>query len=231
MGPAFISAAESASPQSSITPGNARLMTVKRMLLAREREHAGRQPLGPHRDRQLERAVLAREPGQRAGLGIGDLGMVAGIMRGLGEQHRAEGAGRQEHDLAVGKMRRKRFCDIGLRGAGVGQRISSVPRTASSISSVMSAERRLAPAGEILDHDDAAGGAVRRHGGLVAPPQPHLVSGEREIARRRERAISSAQNCDTHQRALSVLSRFSASCLSRNAAPCRAHCAATHPRT
>ena len=59
--------------------------------------------------------MLARQPGQRAGLGESDLGGVAGVMRGLGEDHRAEGRRRQIDDLTVFQMRRDLLGDIRLR--------------------------------------------------------------------------------------------------------------------
>ena len=42
-------------------------------------------------------------------------GAIAGVVRGPGEDHRAEGGRRQEHHLAVGQMRREQSRDIGLR--------------------------------------------------------------------------------------------------------------------
>ena len=45
-----------------------------------QREDAGRQPLGANGDGDFKRAVLARQPRQRAGFGKGDVGIIAGIM-------------------------------------------------------------------------------------------------------------------------------------------------------
>ena len=86
---------------------SASTMTASAWSLRVERKHAGRQPLGAHGDGDLERPVLARQPRQRAGLRKGHVGAIAGVMRSLGEQHRAEGCRRQEHHLAVGEMRRE----------------------------------------------------------------------------------------------------------------------------
>src|SRR5262245_18952104 len=55
------------------------------------------------------------------------------------------------------------------------------------------------PSLEVLHQNLAAGGAVRRHCVLVAPPQPDLVAGHGEVARGRERAVSSAEHGDAHQ--------------------------------
>ena len=115
IGPAFISAPESASPQSSITPGKALPINAS----AWSFWTSGKTPVGSRLARTViadfEWPVLAGQPGQGAGLGKRDLGAVADIVRGLGEQDRAECARRQEHDLAVGEMGRQRLGDIGLR--------------------------------------------------------------------------------------------------------------------
>ena len=120
--------------------GKRRPQHRERMVLSGQREDAGRQPLGAHGDRRLERPVLAREPRQRPGLGERDLGAVAGIVRGLGEQQRAERAraagtrpGRRR-DVAQA-VQAISCCAV----AGVGHKISSAPRTASPMSSVTSA--------------------------------------------------------------------------------------------
>ena len=55
---------------------------LQRMAGAIEREHADRQPLGADGDRDFERAVLARQPWQRAGLREADLGAIAGVAHG-----------------------------------------------------------------------------------------------------------------------------------------------------
>ena len=73
----------------------------QRVVLARERKHAGGQALGPHGDRDLERPMLARQPRQRPGFRKGHVGRIAGITCSLGEQHRAERCRRQEHHLSV----------------------------------------------------------------------------------------------------------------------------------
>ena len=140
IGPAFISAPDSASPQGSIAPGNARPITSSAWSRVLEREHADRQPLGADGDGDLERPVLARQPGQGAGLGEAGVGAVAGIVRGLCKNHRAESRRRQEHDLSVAQMRRELVCDIALARRR-GQDTGSARRrwTASAISAVTSA--------------------------------------------------------------------------------------------
>ena len=54
-------------------------------------------------------------------------------------------------------------------------------------------------AAEILHQDAPTGGAMRGDGLRVAPPQPHLVAGQREIARRRERTVAAAEDGDPHR--------------------------------
>ncbi len=175
---------------------------LQRMILQRQRKHAGRQPLGAHRDRDFEIAVLAREPGQGAGLGERDFRLVAGRLHRLREQHRAEGAGRQKHDLSVGQMRRQRLGDIGLRMRGRGA--DDQFGIAHGFGDVVGDQRQLrhALAGKILDQNGRSGGAMRFDRGLVAPPQPRVVSGKREISRGCERAVAATQYCDTHQSSL-----------------------------
>ena len=74
IGPAFMSAPDSASPQGSIAPGKARPMTLERTIGRGQRKDAGRQVLAAGRDLHLMRAVLARQPGQSAGLREGTAG-------------------------------------------------------------------------------------------------------------------------------------------------------------
>src|SRR3954464_1654809 len=116
IGPAFMSAADSASSTGS---REANALGMERPRPARgacERLadagagalglprgiDAGRQARGARRDRAGRRPVLTREPGQRAGLGVRDLGAIAGLAHGLGDHIGAEGARREEHYLAVG---------------------------------------------------------------------------------------------------------------------------------
>jgi hypothetical protein len=62
-------------------------------------------------------------------------------------------------------------------------------------------QRRLyfMAAAEVLDDDEAAGCAVRRRGPVVAPPQPNVMAGQRKIAGRRERAVSTTEYGDAHE--------------------------------
>ena len=101
MGPAFISAPDSASPHGSITPGESASDDMECMIGLIKRKHANRQPFGTDGDSDLERPVLARQPWQRTGLGERDSGAIAGSVRSLRKDHRAERRRRQEHHLAV----------------------------------------------------------------------------------------------------------------------------------
>ncbi len=180
-----------------------------RVILARERKDSGRQPLSPHRDRHLERAVLAREPRQRAGLRERGSSAVAGFMRGLGEDHRSERAGRQEHDLAVREVRRQCSGDVGLCGRRRGTEDELGP--AHRLADVVGDERELGfvPAGKILDHDRAVGGAMGRDRSTITAPQPYLVTGERKVPGGRERPVAAAEDRDAHQRRFPLFSRAS----------------------
>jgi len=146
----------------------------------------------------LERAVLAGEPWQRAGLGEGDVGAIIGLMHRFGENERAEGRRRQVDHLPVGEMRRQRAGDIGLRegGGGAEDQIGA----AHGLGDVRRDQREpgVMPAARILHGDAGTFGALLRHGLRVAPPQPDLVALQREVARRREGAVAAAEYGDDH---------------------------------
>ena len=193
MGPAFISAPESASPQASITPGKALAMTASAWSL----RVSGNTPVG----RRLARMVIATSSGpclrvshgSVPGLGKGHVGAIAGITCGLGKQHRAERARRQEHDLSVDEMRREHLRDVGLRGRG--RRAQDQLRAAHGLGHVGGDERRARTSWrprKSFTMICATGVAMRGNRLRVAPPQPHLVPGQRQIAGRRERPVSSA---------------------------------------
>ena len=69
------------------------------------REHSRRQARGANGDRHFGRTVLAREPGQGSGFGDGYVGSASGTPDCAHHDVAAEGAGRQEEHLAIGKMR------------------------------------------------------------------------------------------------------------------------------
>ena len=50
----------------------------------------------------------------------------------------------------------------------------------------------------VFDDDARARGAMRGDRRGIAPPQPHVMALQRKIARRRERAIASAEHRDAH---------------------------------
>ena len=123
-------------------------------------------------------------------------GAIAGVVRGLGEDHRAEGRRRQEHDLAVGQMRREQPRDIGLRKRrrraqdqlGAADGFGDVDVTSASCTSwrpLMS-----------LTQDAGARRAMLRHLRRVAPPQPDVMALQGKIARGREGAIAAAEYRD-----------------------------------
>jgi hypothetical protein len=95
-------------------------------------------------------------------------------------------------------MRREHLGDVGLRGGRRRAQDQLAPRTASADVVVTSAGVTRAGPGN-PSPGSFAGGAMRGDRLLVAPPQPHLVAGQREIARRRERAVAAAEHCDAHQ--------------------------------
>ena len=162
----------------------------------RQRKHAGRQPLGADGDGDLEGPVLARQPRQRAGLGKGDAGVVAGVMGGFGENHRAEGRRRKIHHLAVLEMWRELPRDVGLcEGRRGTQDQFDVKDRFRNVGGHQRELRVVGPLG-ILDDDARAGGLVCGHGIGVAAPEADLVTRQGEITGRGERSVAAAQNCD-----------------------------------
>jgi hypothetical protein len=160
------------------------------------REDAGRQPFGPHRDGDLGGPVLADEPGQGAGLGEADAAMRAGPVRRVREDHRPECRRRTEDDLARNETRRQHGRDVALgegRGGANDQR-----GAVDGLRHVGRRERqaRLVPAGMVTDGDGRSALAERIDGGGVPAPEPDLVAGQREIARRRVGAVAAAENRD-----------------------------------
>ena len=119
-------------------------------------------------------------------------------MRGLGQQHRAEGSRWQEYDLSVGQMRRQFARDVRLRGSGGGAQDQL--RSTHGCGEIRREEGdcRLMPALEILDENLAAGGPMRRHRVLVAPPQPRLMAGQREVAGGGKRTVTPAKHGNAH---------------------------------
>ena len=83
--------------------------------LLRSGKNAGGQTLRADGDRYVERTVLAGQPWQRAGFGVGNIGVIADVVLRLREDHRSEGGGREIHHLAVRQMRRDLSGDVMLR--------------------------------------------------------------------------------------------------------------------
>ena len=173
------------------------------MVLEPQRQHAGRQALGADRDRHLMRSMLAREPRERTGLGERHVSAIAGIARRFGEDVRAEGAGRQEHDLSIFQMRRECTRDVPLSGRR--SWAENQVCTADRCRNVIRQQGGLCfmPPTKILHDDRAAGCLVGLDGRAVAAPEAHVMPGKRKIARRRERAVPAAKHRDAHQRSIS----------------------------
>ena len=93
--------------------------------------------------------------------------------------------------------------------AVAGRRRDNQLSPAHRLADVVRDERSLClvAAGEVLDLDHAARGAMGCHRCLIAPPQPHLMAGERKIARRGKRAVATPENGNPHQLSLSVTMR------------------------
>lgn len=170
-----------------------------------EGEDAGGQARGVAADDHAL-AVLARQVGQGAGLGIGDLRAVAGLALGAREQLAAEGAGRQEHHLPVLQQRREPGRQLVVRGGG--QRNDD---QLGVLDRVAQFARQPQLAGAVAD-GDAAGAAIvgdlqpaglgQRGAGLgVAPPPAHLVAFFVQVRGGRVAAVSASDDSDAHDRA------------------------------
>ena len=161
MGPAFISAAESASPQGSMTPGNAAPITSS----AWPARRAGNTPVGS----RLARMVMATSKGPCLRVSQGSVPVSAKATSARlpasrareREHHRAERAGRQEHHLPVNQVRRQCPGDVGLRRRGRGAQDQG--RVAHRFGDVGGDESRarLVTAPEVLDDDGPAGRPMR----------------------------------------------------------------------
>jgi len=165
MGPAFISAPDSASPHGSITPGEGASDDMECMIGLIKRKHANRQPFGTDADSDLERPVLARQPRQGAGLCETRVGAIASVVHSLGENYGAEGGRRQEHRLAVSEMRRDQSRDNGLsEGRG---RAQDQLGTADGFGDVGRHQRQLhvVAAIDVLDENARARRAMLRYPG------------------------------------------------------------------
>jgi hypothetical protein len=54
------------------------------------------------------------------------------------------------------------------------------------------------PTAEIDDDNAAARRTMRGNGALIPAPEAHFMPGQREISRRRERAVAPTQDGDAH---------------------------------
>ena len=170
---------------------------VERVRAAARRECAGRQPLGADRDRDLRRAVLAGEIGQGAGLGEADPRAAARVPQHFRHHVAAKCARWEEHDLAVGHVRRDHAGDVGLRERR--RRDDKQLRPAHGFRHISGRARKphVAPAFDVLQCNRLSiEDGCKRHG--VAPPEPHFVTLLGEIGGGGVRAVAAAQDCNSH---------------------------------
>ena len=172
---------------------------IERVRRPAERKHARGQAHAAAGYPHLIGALFAGKPGQRARLGEGGRCVVAGVPRRFREEVGSECSRRQIDDLTVAQMRRKLLCDIGLREGR--RRNEDQLGFANRRSDVAGDQRqRGLPASPGVDDDDFAARPAMCFGvALVASPQPDIVAGKREIARRRKGAIAATKNRDLHQ--------------------------------
>ena len=162
------------------------------------RKDAGRQARGADGDGDLRRAMLARQPGQGAGLGEGDVGRAAGMAQGLHHGHAAESPRRQEDHLAVAQMRRQGASDVFLGESrrrdqdqfGAAHRGTEVRRYSTDLD--------LAPAGDVLQHQ-----AARRRqftqSRRVASPETHFVTEVGKVSGGGVGTVATAQHRYLHE--------------------------------
>ncbi|MCY1203359.1 hypothetical protein D9M72_148620 [compost metagenome] len=167
-------------------------------LLAR-RVDAGGQADRADGDVDFALAVLARKVRQGAGLGPGHVGAVAGGLHRLRHHVAAEGARRQEHDLAVDQVRRhgQRDVVLGDGGRGNDDEFGALQRGAD----VGGGERdgHLARTGGVFQRDRAGLHDGFERGG-VAAPQAHFMAGFRQVRGGRIGAVATPKNRNFHDR-------------------------------
>ena len=176
---------------------------VDGMVLQACGKDARRQARGPRRDRDLVGSMLATEPGKRPRLADRDLRGAARSAQRLHHQVAAEGAGRQEDHLTVPQVRRERLGKIALSEGGrrrydqvgIGHRRTDIVRNRI--------DGDQATALEVLQIE-SAGGARDLQGLGIATPQPDRSTAERDVDRRRVRAVASPENSNIHKEILSL---------------------------
>ncbi len=139
--------------------------------------------------------MLARQARQRAGFGDRKISAGACVARGLGEDVAAEGAGRKEHDLAIGQIRRELAAEVGLRERG--QRREDEVRAFRGGGDVLGdkVNGNAARAAKILERDGArfTNGRQCR---CVAAPEANFVARFAEVGGGGVAAVSAAENGD-----------------------------------
>jgi hypothetical protein len=138
--------------------------------------------------------VLARQVGQRAGLGPRHLGPVARRAHEARHDEAAEGARRREHHLAIAQVRRHRARDSRpapwRRGyqheLGEGQRRADVAGGPGQA-------HRAAALG-VLQHDAFALHLVQQR--RIAAPQPHFMAPLGQVGSGGVAAVAAAQDGD-----------------------------------
>ena len=161
-------------------------------------KHADREIGGAHGHRHGGRRRLAGEIRQRPRLGERQRERPAGARDVARHRVRAERARREEHDVVAVEPLAERAADVVVRGRrhgdhdhlGAGERVVHVRR------------RRLEPAcvlPDLGDQRDASALPDRGELGAGAAPQAHAVTVEREIRRRRERAVAAAEHRHDHR--------------------------------
>ncbi len=149
---------------------------IERMIGGIKRKYADRQPLGADGDGDFERSVLARQPGQRAGLG------KARRLRDCRRRARPWQRSSSRMSPAAGTPPVHRSdaarAAVRYRAARRPGRAQDQFGVADGFGDVRCHQRQLhlVPAIGVLDDDAGAGRAMRRDLRQIAPPQPDVVA-------------------------------------------------------
>src|SRR5438445_6014880 len=163
----------------------------------RRREHADGQVGGAHGRLHDGRRCLAREVRERPGLGERQRQRATGARDRPRHRVAAERSRREQDDLSVVEARGQALGEVlvARRGQRRDQDLRALDRLAEVRRGALEARRSVPPFR--LERDRrVVGERAERVGG--ATPEPHAVTGQREIRRRRASAVARAQARGLH---------------------------------
>ena len=158
---------------------------------------AGWQAHGTDRHADFAHGELSRQVRQGAGLRPGDPGARAVGANGARHDEAAEGAGREEDDLAVLEVRRHRLGDVVLRARRRRHDDQLDAGDCRADVGARTSDRHLAPT-SLVDEDDRARVDHRRERRRVAAPEADLVARLGEVGGGGVAAVAAPENGDVH---------------------------------